>query len=48
MNIKKDKIMKEIWFDSEKQYKKLINSIEGNFKEEIFDIMFSIWKSGGL
>ena len=40
--------MKEIWFDSEQQHKKLIDAIEGNFKEEAFDIMFSIWKSGGI
>lgn len=48
MNKRKGKIMKDIWFNSESQYQKLISSIEQNDDTVIAQILKDIYFSGGF
>ena len=48
MNPRKNKFLKRIWFESEKQYKKLINSIETGDRDLTLDILYKIYKEGDL
>jgi len=42
-NPRKNKIMKSIWFESEKEYKNLTDALDINDKEKVLDIMFAIY-----
>lgn len=46
INPKKNKVMKSFWFKDEKEYRKLIDALEGNFQEEVLNIMFEIYNRG--
>jgi len=47
MNPHKNMNMKSIWF-KRGEHSKLISAIEGNEKEEVFNILFEINKRGDL
>jgi len=40
-------IMKSVWFDKV-EFNKLINAIESNQKDEVFEIMFAVVNRGDL
>lgn len=46
VNPKKNKIIKSVWFLNENEYLELISYLEGNYKEEAFDLLFKIYKRG--
>lgn len=46
-NLRKNQEMKSIWF-KKREYQKLINALEGNFHEEVLNIIYEIWKRGDL
>lgn len=46
-NIRKTMELKNIWFHKN-EFNKLLDAIEGNEKDEAFDILFAIKKRGDL
>ena len=48
VNSKKNKILKSIWFQNEKEYKKLKDALDGNYGQEVLDIMYEIYLRGDI
>lgn len=45
MNPRKNRMCKNVWID-EKELKELINAIEGNYQDQVFDLIFKIHRRG--
>lgn len=46
-NKRKNKLIKNVWFEKD-EYNKLLDAIDNNEKEEVFDIMFKIYLRGDI
>jgi len=48
MNKRKGFLNKTLWFKHQKEYNDLIDYLESNEKEKLFDLLFEIKKRGDL
>ncbi len=47
-NLRKNKIVKPIWFRDESEYKQLVNAIDTNDSDLVKDIIYEIYLRGDL
>ena len=48
MNKHKGFLIKNLWFKHQEEYNKMIDYLESNEKEKLFDLLFQIKKRGDL
>lgn len=47
-NPHKNAVLKNVWFKSEKEYKKLVNALDSADNDKVLDLVYGIYKRGDL